>query len=152
MVFNSVIKERCFKHLQDIITTYVHDATTILSLTTNLIPSAYFRFKLKSKKLLGTSLSNNGKEKFYRVLSKLKWKRSKCQLFYLPAHGPAFHLPTVNDASKIILLWQPQLLSYELTLSLSYCGIFACSPTLDRLQLKCWPLSSFTIKTSCSKR
>ena len=105
MVFNSVIKERCFKHLQDIITTYVHDATTILSLTTNLIPSAYFRFKLKSKKLLGTSLSNNGKEKFYRVLSKLKWKRSKCQLFYLPAHGPAFHLPTVNDASKIILLW-----------------------------------------------
>ena len=51
MVFNSVIKERCFKHLQDIITTYVHDATTILSLTTNLIPSAYFRFKLKSKKL-----------------------------------------------------------------------------------------------------
>ena len=51
MVFNSVVKELCFKHLQDIITMYVHGITTLYSLTTNLIPSEYFRFKLKSKKL-----------------------------------------------------------------------------------------------------
>ena len=51
MVFNLVVKEVCFKHLQDIITTYVHDITMLYSLTTNLIPSEYFSFKLKSKKL-----------------------------------------------------------------------------------------------------
>ena len=50
MVFNSVVKELCFKHLQDI-TMYVHDIITLYSLTTNLIPSEYFHFKLKSKKL-----------------------------------------------------------------------------------------------------
>ena len=34
--------------MQDIITMYVHDVTTLL--TTNLIPSAYFHFNVKSKK------------------------------------------------------------------------------------------------------
>ena len=30
-MFNSVIKESCFKNLQDIIPTYVHDVNTLLS-------------------------------------------------------------------------------------------------------------------------
>ena len=31
MAFNSVVKERCFKQLQDIIAMNVHDVTTLLS-------------------------------------------------------------------------------------------------------------------------
>ena len=49
------------------------------------------------------SLSNNGKETFYLVWNKLKWKRSKCQLFYLPAFWLASFLPAVTDANQIIL-------------------------------------------------
>ena len=98
MVFNSVVKELCFKHLQDIVTTYVHDITMLYSLTTYLIPS-----ETEVQKALETSLSNNGKEKCYLVLNKLKWKRSECQLFYLPALWPAPFLPTVIDATQIIL-------------------------------------------------
>ena len=87
MVFKSVVKELCFKHLQDIITTYVHDVTMLLS----------------HNQPHSQCISNNGKEKFYRVLSKLKCKRSKCKLFYLPARWSASFLPTVNDANQIIL-------------------------------------------------
>ena len=105
MVFNSVVKQLCFKHLQDIITTYVHDITTLLS-DNQPHSQCIFLFYTEVQNALGTSLSNNGKEKFYYVLSKLKLKRSKCQLFYLPAHLPAcpplFILPT-NEAHQIIL-------------------------------------------------
>ena len=63
MVFNSVVKELCFKHLQDIITMYVHDMTLpCYSLTTKLIPGAYFRFKLNSKK--GQACLTMGKKSF----------------------------------------------------------------------------------------
>ena len=62
MVFNSVVKELCFKHLQDIITTYVHDITMLYSLTTNLIPREYFHFKLKSKKLQKEACLTMGKK------------------------------------------------------------------------------------------
>ena len=102
MVFNSVVKELCFKHLQNIITTYVHDITMLLS-HNQPHSQCIFSFYTEVQKALGTSLSNNGKEKFYRVLSKLKWKRLKCQLFYLLAHQPASFLPTVNGAHQIIL-------------------------------------------------
>ena len=76
-----MVKESCFKPPQDIIAMYVHDVTTLL--TTNLIPSAYFRFNVKSKKRLR--------------------QRSKCQLFYLPARWPASFLPTVNVANQKML-------------------------------------------------
>ena len=61
-MFNSVVKEICFKHVQDIITTSLCDN----SLTTNLVPSTSFHVKL-SQKALGTRLSNNRKEKFYCI-------------------------------------------------------------------------------------
>ena len=139
MVFNSVVKGSCSKHLQDIITTYVHDVTTLRS---NNQPRSQCTFSLKNEaqKALGTSLSNNGKEQFYRVLlQKVEVEKVEMSTFL-------FACPLAR------LFWLPQLLSYELTLPLLYCGIFAWSPALDRLQLKCWSLPSFTVKTSCSKR
>ena len=97
----TLVKQLCFKHRQDIITTYVHDITMLLS-HNQPHSQCIFSFYTEVQKALGTSLSNNGKEKFYRVLSKLKWKRSKCQLFYLPARLPASFLP-INEAHQIIL-------------------------------------------------
>ena len=90
MVFNSVVKESCFK------TPLQRMSITLpcYSLTTNLIPSAYFRCKLKSKKALGTRLSNNGKEKFYHVLLyKLEVDKGQNVNFfiYLPAGVPPFY-------------------------------------------------------------
>ena len=94
-------------------------------LTTNLIPSAYFCFKVNSKNIQGQGCLTTGKKSFVVFCCKnLKWKRSKCQLFCLASHWPASFLPSVNDASQIVLRWWPYLLSYELTLSLLYCGIF----------------------------
>ena len=102
MVFNSVVKELCFKHLQDIITRYVHDITMLYS---HNQPQSQRIFSLETEvqKALETSLSNNGKEKCYLVLNRLKWKRSECQLFYLPALWSTPFLPTVIDATQIIL-------------------------------------------------
>ena len=74
------------------------------SLRTNLVPCAYFCLKLKCKKVQRQGCLTTGKERFtvfcYR---KLKWKKSKCQLFYLPTHWPASFLPTVNDANQKIM-------------------------------------------------
>ena len=102
MLFNSVVKESCFKPPQDIIAMYVHDVTTLL--TTNLIPSAYFHFNVKSKKRYGQGYLTTGKKSFtVFCCSKFKVKRSKCQLFYLPARWPDSFLPTVNVANQKIL-------------------------------------------------
>ena len=70
----------------------------------NLAPGAYFRFKMKSKKLSGQGYLATGK-KIFAVFccSKLKWKRSKCQLFYQPARWSTSFLPTINDSDQIIL-------------------------------------------------
>ena len=101
MVFNSVVKESCFKYLQGTITTYVHDVTTLKSLTTNLIPNAFFRFKVKSKKLYGQSCLTTGKNIFTVFCCRnVKVKRSKSQK---PLHWTASILPTVNVANQKML-------------------------------------------------
>ena len=72
MVFNSVVKESCFRHLQDIIIAYAHDVITLFS---HNQPHSQCIFSLYTEvqKALGTRLSNNGKEDF--CCRKLNWKR-----------------------------------------------------------------------------
>ena len=83
-MFNSVIKESCFKNLKDIIPTYVHDVNTLLS-------HNQLKAKTKGKKAVGTRLSNNGKEKFYLVfLQKVEAEKVKMATF-LSAHTPLFY-------------------------------------------------------------
>ena len=52
MMFNSVVKESCFKHQQDIIAMFDCDVTFTVSLCHNQpCPSISFCFKVKAKKL-----------------------------------------------------------------------------------------------------
>ena len=46
-MFNSMVKESCFKHLQDVIAT--SDVTFTATLLTNIVPSTSFSFKVKTK-------------------------------------------------------------------------------------------------------
>ena len=74
------------------------------SLTTNLILSAYFHFKLSPKRSRDKGCLTAGKKSFTMFCCrKLQRKRSKCEVFYLPGHWPAPFLSTVNDANQIIL-------------------------------------------------
>ena len=52
-MFNSVVKEICFEQQQDVITMSVWILSLGTSLTTILILSALFQFKVNPKKLLG---------------------------------------------------------------------------------------------------
>ena len=58
-MFNSVVKECCFKHLEDVITMSVCD-----------VPVPFYHNQVRPQCLfsLGTRLLHNGKEKFYYVL------------------------------------------------------------------------------------
>ena len=128
MVFNSVVKESCFKHLQDITTKNNFDVTKILS-HNQPRSQCMFLLSIEVQKNLRTRLSNNGKGKFYRfLLYKVEVERVKMSTFL--SARPLARLFFTNCkwrkpknfviAVLVIVLW--------INLSLLYCGIFACSP------------------------
>ena len=91
-MFNSVVKEICFEQQQDVITTSVVWILLLgTSLTTILILSASFPFKVNPKKLLGQDCLKMGKKVFTVFwCKKLRLKISKWQLFLSSYHPPLF--------------------------------------------------------------
>ena len=98
MMFNSVVKEICFKYLQDVIATSVRDVAAPLY---HNQPCSQHSFSL------GTRLPHNGKENFYRVfLQKVEAEMSKWQ-FCLSARPSTPILSIIIDGNKTILWWWP---------------------------------------------
>ena len=98
MMFNSVVKESCFKYLQDVIATSVRDVAAPLY---HNQPCSQHPFSL------GTRLSHNGKENFYHVfLQKVEAEMSKWQ-FCLSARPSTPILSIIIDGNQTILWWWP---------------------------------------------
>ena len=92
-MFNSVIKQICFKNLEDIIPTYLHDVSRLLP---HNQPRSQRIFSLwfKDKKALETRLSNNVKKKVLPCFVVESWsgKGQNGNFFICPsARTPLFY-------------------------------------------------------------